>query len=263
MSEPGVGVGVGVGRGRPLIVIPARFSPSAPVLRYRALVTARALSEAVLRAGGEPLTVHPWWPQGSGPGGPDGATVADRLGFADGVLLPGGGDLSPSRYGHVDQHDDVYDVDHEQDDFDLAVADWALATGVPLLAICRGTQAVNVVRGGGLEQHMDSPHRDVVQPVTVTDPELAAMLGVPAGGDTGPAAAQVSCYHHQRLDDLGAGLQVAARADDGTVEAIRATDGDGWFLGVQWHPEDTADTDPAQAALFGALVTHARSRRRP
>ena len=238
MSE----LGVGVGRGRPLIVIPARFSPSAPVLRYRALVTARALSEAVLRAGGEPLTVHPW----------SGVDVAERLGFADGVLLPGGGDLSPSRYGHVDQHDDVYDVDHEQDDFDLAVADWALSAGVPLLAICRGTQAVNVVRGGGLEQHMESPHRDVVQPVTVTDPELAAILG---------PTPSVSCYHHQRLDGLGTGLQAIATSDDGTIEAIRATESAGWFLGVQWHPEDTADTDPAQAALFEALVTQAQSHR--
>jgi putative glutamine amidotransferase len=202
--------------------------------------------------------------------------VAERLGFADGVLLPGGGDLSPSRYGHVDQHDDVYDVDHEQDDFDLAVADWALATGVPLLAICRGTQAVNVVRGGGLEQHMDSPHRDVVQPVTVTDPELASILGVTPGGDgpvgadadedpdvgvAGAARAQISCYHHQRLEGLGAGLQAIATADDGTIEAVRATDAAGWFLGVQWHPEDTADTDPAQAALFEALVTHAQAYR--
>ncbi len=102
----------------PLVVVPARFSASASALRYGALVTARALSEAVLRAGGEPLTVHPWAPGGHA----DVDEVADRLSFADAVLLPGGGDLSPQRYGSPGAHEDVYDVDDELDAFDLAVA---------------------------------------------------------------------------------------------------------------------------------------------
>ncbi|MFZ0161679.1 MAG: gamma-glutamyl-gamma-aminobutyrate hydrolase family protein [Kineosporiaceae bacterium] len=234
---------------RPLIAIPARFSQSASALRYRAVVTARALSEAVLRAGGEPLTVHPWAPSGQA----EPADVAERLGFADGVLLPGGGDLAPSRYGAEVAHGEVYDVDGEQDGFDLAVAAWALSAGVPTLAICRGTQVVNVARGGTLEQHMQDPHRDVLLPVAVNDPALAAVLGTAPGGE----GVEVSCYHHQRLERLGAGLAVAATAGDGTVEAVTAGALPGWFLGVQWHPEDTAATDPAQAALFDTLVAQA------
>ncbi len=202
----------------------------------------------MLRAGGEPLTVHPW--ARTGQLDQDLVTaVGERLAFADGVLLPGGGDLAPARYGAAVAHGEVYDVDDEQDGFDLAVAAWALGAGVPVLAICRGTQVVNVARGGTMEQHMDTPHRDVVLPVTVSDPALAQVLGA--------EQVRVSCYHHQRLEQLGDGLAVAASAEDGTVEAVTAGELHGWFLGVQWHPEDTAATDPAQAALFEALVSQA------
>jgi putative glutamine amidotransferase len=226
----------------PLVVIPARFSASASAHRYRALSTARALSEGVLRAGGEPLTIHPWAPGGD----PDPAAVARRLGFADAVLLPGGGDVSPQAYGESTASDAVYDVDVEQDAFDLAVARWALENGVPLLAVCRGFQLVNVALGGDLEQHMAAPHTHVVQRISV-DPasELVAVTGLEPS---------VSCFHHQRVRRLGAGLSVVATAADGTVEAAVLPGSPGWFLGVQWHPEDTWDSDPVQLSLFAALV---------
>jgi putative glutamine amidotransferase len=231
---------------RPLVVLPGRFSASASALRYAALVTARALSEAVLRAGGEPLTVHPWAPGGVA----DVDEVARRLAFADAVLLPGGGDLSPQRYGERGAHEDVYDVDDEQDAFDLAVADWALRDGVPLLAVCRGLQVVDVVLGGELEQHMEVPHRHVRHEVSIAGGSALAAL-------TGPAAT-VSCYHHQRIHRLGQGLHPVAHDAAGGVEAVELDAPKGWFLGVQWHPEDTAAEDPAQHALFRALVDAAR-----
>lgn len=232
----------------PLVVIPARFSEHASAHRYRALSTARALSEGVLRAGGEPLTVHPWAPDGNA--GPE--PVAERLGFADAVLLPGGGDLSPARYGEQVVSGDVYDVDDEQDAFDLAVARWAIDAGVPLLAVCRGWQVVNVALGGTLEQHMEMPHRNVVHEVTVEPGNtLAAAVGTTVAA---------SCYHHQRVRTLGEGLRVVARSGDGTVEAADLPGAPGWFLAVQWHPEDTFDTDPAQLALLRALVDAGRER---
>jgi putative glutamine amidotransferase len=230
----------------PLVVLPARFSESASALRYRALVTARALSTSVLRAGGEPVAVAPWAPDGHV--GVD--EVGRRLAFADAVLLPGGGDLSPTRYGQDVVSGDVYDVDDEQDAFDLAVASWAMREGVPLLAVCRGMQVVNVALGGALEQHMEVPHHHVVHRVEV-DP--GTRLGEIVGDSV-----DVSCYHHQRVSRIGSGLHAVAHAADGGAEALDLPDARGWFLAIQWHPEDTSETDAAQQRIFDALVSAAR-----
>jgi putative glutamine amidotransferase len=230
----------------PIIAIPGRFSSSASAHRHRALTTARALSELVLAAGGEPVTVHPWAPGGAVT--PE--AVGARLSFVDAVLLPGGGDLSPARYGQDTAHDEVYDVDDEQDAFDLAVAEWAIAAGVPLLAVCRGMQVVNVALGGDLEQHMAHPHRHLVHEVAIDDSTvLAASIG---------SRVAASCYHHQRVQRLGDGLVPVAYASDGTVEGLARPDSPGWFLAVQWHPEDTFATDPAQVDVVRALVAAAR-----
>jgi len=232
---------------RPLIAIPARFSESASAHRFRAITTARALSEGVLRAGGEPVTVHPW--------APDGAVtpkdVGRRLAFVDGVLLPGGGDLDPATYGQSAISDEIYDVDEEQDAFDLAVARWALDAEVPLFAVCRGFHVVNVVLGGDLEQHMLEPHRHVVHDLRV---EAGSELA-----DITRTSVAASCFHHQRVSRLGRGLEPTARAADGTIEAAELPGSPAWFLGVQWHPEDTVTTDSAQLALFESLVRAARA----
>ena len=181
--------------------------------------------------------------------------VAERLGWADGILLPGGGDLS-GRWSGQGHHPSLYDVDEEQDAFDLAVARVALAQGMPLLSVCRGTQVVNVLCGGTLVQDMDEHegplghHRHKLHRVTVDhDDRLHAVVG---------ATVEVSCYHHQALDRLGDGLVVTARSEEGVVECIELPDARGWYLGVQWHPEDNWRTEPAQAQVFGTLVEAAR-----
>jgi putative glutamine amidotransferase len=228
---------------RPLIAIPARFSATTSALRYAAEVGARALIEAVWRAGGEPASIHP-----------AAGDVPARLARFDGVLLPGGGDLAPHRYGATGTHAAVYDVDDLQDTFDLEVARAALDLGLPLLAICRGLQVVNVALGGSLEQDMGGPereHRHLTHPVEFE-------RGTQLERATGAQKADVSCYHHQRVERLGAGLTVTARAADGTVEGLELPGLPGWFTAVQWHPEDTAHEDPAQQGLFDALVRTAR-----
>ncbi|WP_031094337.1 MULTISPECIES: gamma-glutamyl-gamma-aminobutyrate hydrolase family protein [unclassified Streptomyces] len=234
---------------RPLIAVPARFSATASALRYAAEVNARALIEAVWRAGGEPVTLHPHAPDGRA----DPTEVAARLTRFDGLLLPGGGDIAPHRYGAAEAHEAVYDVDDEQDAFDLELARQALAHGTPLLAVCRGLQVVNTALGGTLHQDMGGPgreHRHVRHPVSIVPGSALARA-------TGVDKAEASCYHHQHVDRLGEGLTVTARAADGTVEAVELADG-GRALAVQWHPEDTAHEDPAQQALFDALVSAAR-----
>jgi putative glutamine amidotransferase len=218
------------------------------------VVNARALLEAVARAGGEPLTMLPRALEADPQADPTAATaeVGRLLRWADGVLLPGGGDLDPARYGQAVASTEVYDVDAVQDAFDLAVARWALGEGVPLLAICRGVQVVNVTLGGTILQHMDAPHRQVMHDVRITGGGVVA--------EVFGEHVSVSCYHHQRIDRLGAGLRVVGAAEDGTPEAFDRPGSPGWFLGVQWHPEDVAASVPAQQRAFGALVDAARHR---
>ncbi|MCT2584552.1 gamma-glutamyl-gamma-aminobutyrate hydrolase family protein [Actinophytocola gossypii] len=219
---------------RPLVAIPARFSASASALRFRAEVAARALVEAVFLAGGEPWVLHP-----------DTTDVDDRLARCDGLLLPGGGDLAPHTYTAGDVHASVYDVDEEQDAFDLAAARYALEAGLPTLAICRGLHVVNVALGGSLHQDMTSPHQHVVHPVALhPDSALAAIRRADK--------VEASCFHHQCVDRLAEGLRPVAWAVDGTVEAVERT-APGWFVAVQWHPEDNPDQ-----WLFDAFVSAAR-----
>lgn len=238
-------------RRRPLIALPARFAASTSALRYAAEVSARELVAAVHAAGGEPLQMHPHAPDAT----VSDDEVAERIAWADGILLPGGGDLS-GRWSGQGHHPSLYDVDEEQDAFDLAVARVALAQGIPLLSVCRGTQVVNVSRGGTLIQDMDEHegplghHRHKVHSITVDhDTRLHGVVG---------AKVEVSCYHHQALDRLGEGLVVTARSEEGVIECVELPEATGWYLGVQWHPEDTWRTEPAQAAVFGALVEAAR-----
>ena len=251
MAEPSIRTGR-----RPLVVIPARFSASASALRYRAEVAAQRVIESVYAAGAEPLVVHPSVPEGITETELD-DRVRARLWLADGVLLPGGGDLSP-RWAGQEVHATQYDVDETQDAFDLAVARVALADGLPLLSICRGTQVVNVARGGDLVQDLTeslgADHRHKVHDIELTKD---SPLRWSASGGT----MRISCYHHQGIARLGAGLEASAYADDGTVEAVTLAGHHGWYLGVQWHPEDTADTDPHQAAVFGAFVRAVARRR--
>lgn len=232
---------------RPLIAIPARFSQNASALRSRADVTSRALLELVYAAGGEPLVVHPSAPDGQ----VSDTEVAQRLSWAAGVLLPGGGDLS-GRWSGQGEHPALYDVDIEQDAFDLAVARVTMTRRLPLFAICRGTQVVNVALGGSLVQDMESHggamanHRHHRHTVSTTPGTLVQELV----GESIFA----SCYHHQCLETVASRLVVTAQAEDGVIESVELPDYGGWFLGVQWHPEDTWEDDTRQLAMVQAFV---------
>jgi putative glutamine amidotransferase len=243
---------------RPVIVIPARFSQSASALRYAAEVTAAKLVEAVYDAGGEPLVVHPVVAEGISEAELD-AEVRGRLWMADGILLPGGGDLA-AHWAGQQAHESQYDVNETQDAFDLSLARVAIEDHIPLLAICRGNQVVNVARGGDLVQDLTetlgTDHRHLVHSIEIVENSPLRSV-VPGDSMT------ISCYHHQGLGELGKGLEASAFAEDGTVEAVALADHDGWYLGVQWHPEDTAATDAQQAGIFRALVAAAGSRSLP
>ena len=223
---------------RPRIALIGRFTNSASALRYGGVVSSRALLESLWDAGADPVTLLPAadsdWKQ--------------RLQGYQGVLLAGGGDINPARYGQ-EPDASVYDVDDLQDESDFGMTEYVLQQGIPTLAVCRGLHVVNVVRGGTLIQDMPENHRHVVQEVKVSDYE--------SFGFTSELVA-TSCYHHQAIDKLGSGLEVLGRGPDGTIEAV-GIESTGWARGVQWHPEDTAKSDANQHGLFARLVKEARA----
>lgn len=227
---------------RPRIAIPGRFTESASALRYRGVVSSRALLESVWAAGGDPVTLLPG-------DDPDALDWQARLAGFDGVLLPGGGDVVPTRYGSAADHPSLYDMDEAQDESDFTLAAYALEHGIPLLAVCRGLHVVNALLGGTLVVDMDVNHRHHRHEVALDDP------GDHLGLDT--EAITVSCYHHQAIDRVAERMTVLGRAADGCVEAV-AIEAPGWAAGVQWHPEDTAHEDPLQLRLVRQLVTQAR-----
>jgi putative glutamine amidotransferase len=186
--------------------------------------------------------------------GPAPLELLDRI---DGLMLIGGADLDPASYG-ASRDPATESVYPERDAFELAMARAAIERDMPVLAICRGMQILNVAFGGTLEQNLvapdgSHPHRKVVGTFDGNEHTVALTPGSLAAGAVGEHAHIARCHHHQAVADLGDGLVVTGRAEsDGVIEAIELADG-GWALGVQWHPE--ADD---RSRLFGALVDAAR-----
>jgi gamma-glutamyl-gamma-aminobutyrate hydrolase PuuD len=191
----------------------------------------------------------------------------ELLAPADGLLLIGGGDLDPGTYGQ-DAHAKSYGFNAFRDEMELELARYALAHDIPLLAICRGCQVVNVAVGGTLHQHLSEdpgydddthgrPH-DMFLGEHAVDVEPGSHL---AGAVGGLLVARCTSAHHQSVDVVGKGLRVTGRSADGCVEAIEPVAPHPFALAVQWHPEMTAETDAEQQSLFDAFVEAARARR--
>ncbi len=232
---------------RPLVAVVGRRAAQVPILRFSATLAAEAICEALWSAGGEPVVMH-------GPAADPLVELPSRLGSFDGVLLPGGADVDPCRYG-ADTAPETRDTVAFQDEFDLGVTHAVIALELPTLAICRGMQVLNVALGGDLVQHLpdsDTVHHNGIHHVVVT---AGSRLHAVVGTET----IDVSSYHHQALDRLGADLAVSAVAADGVVEAVEHRHAD--ILAVQWHPEDRYASSDTDAALFADLVDRARKRK--
>jgi putative glutamine amidotransferase len=200
---------------------------------------------AVERAGGRPLLVPP-----SEEG------VDETLAALDGLVLPGGADLAPELYGQ-EPHPQTYGVVPERDRAELALLTGALERELPVLAICRGSQVLNVARGGDLVQHLPEivghdRHKELPGVFGDHDVEIEpdSRLGTLLGEH-----APIKSHHHQGFGRLGEGLREVAWADDGTVEAVEDPERP-FLLGVLWHPEAGEDV-----ALFTALVDAAAAYR--
>jgi len=166
--------------------------------------------------------------------------VVDLL---DGLLVPGGPDVSPRLYG-APAHPRTRAADPAMDAAELALVEAALAAGLPFLGICRGMQLLNVQRGGTLHQHLPEViggdgHRPRAESYTLGRHRLDLVPGSLIAGILGDAA-ESSCHHHQAVDRVGAGLAVTARSADGVIEAVEAVDHP-FAVGVQWEAGQTPD----------------------
>jgi len=212
---------------------------------------------AVELGGGAPVIVPPYV---------DERKLCSILKHLDGLILSGGGDILPGLYGEEDGGL-LWCVDEQRDQTELTLARWALAEGLPLLAICRGLQVLNVVTGGTLIQDIPTqipnslshsspiagrPLPSVAHAVEVASgSRLAMLLG---NGELG-----VNSAHHQAAKAIGTGLVVTARATDGVVEGLELPEHP-FCVGVQWHPEVMTESRPVMRRLFEGLVEAAQSR---
>lgn len=225
---------------RPRIAIPARLAESTSATRYAGIVTARKLAELVWDAGGEPLTFLPV----------EGAEWSERLNGIAGVLMPGGADVDPRLYGQSHDSEHLYGIDSLQDQADIALVRHALAVGLPMLTICRGTQIANVALGGTLIQHMDSPHMNHKSVIEFA--ELEPELGI------NQRSLVLSCFHHQAIDRLADSITPLAFASEGHIEAVKYQSS-AWAYGLQWHPEDNYKEVAGQLEIAQSFIAAART----
>ncbi|HXD59587.1 MAG TPA: gamma-glutamyl-gamma-aminobutyrate hydrolase family protein [Thermoleophilaceae bacterium] len=206
-----------------------------------------AYLEALERAGAVPVTIPPLRPDSARP-------LLERL---SGLVLSGGPDIHPTAYGAA-EHELLGPTWPQLDRFEISLTREADALRLPILAICRGAQALNVARSGTLFQHVPDRfgagigHRQPgygATPAHAVEVEPGSVLAQALGQTT----VEVNSYHHQAADELGRGLRAVAWSADGLIEAIEAPGRD-FVVGVQWHAEAMAPEAPEQAALFRAFV---------
>ena len=201
---------------------------------------------AIERAGGRPLVIPP----------SEGA-IEETLAVLDGILFSGGSDLDPALYD-AEAHPETQGVHEARDRAEMALLAAALERDMPVLAVCRGSQVLNVARGGDLVQHLPEvlgheEHKHT--PGEYSDHDVTLEPGTRVGGILGDRA-PVKSHHHQGFGRIGEGLREAGYAEDGTVEALEDPS-KRFAVGVLWHPEEGEDM-----ALFEALVEQAAQYRK-
>jgi len=230
-----------------------RHDPAGPINPSAA--THLTYARCIYHAGGLPLLL-PTLPE---------ADADEILQPLDGLLLSGGGDLDPSHWGEL-PHPNLGEVDPERDRFEMALLQAALRLDLPVFGICRGVQVMAVATGGDVWQdipaqctdslsHQQTAERALPSHAVriVPDSKLAQILGLDAGKSADELCLLVNSCHHQAPRNCGTVFSPVAWSVDGLVEGL-ALAGPAFALGVQWHPEEMADTDPRQARLFRAFI---------
>ena len=235
---------------RPLIGVTGHRLESAS--GYTSITAKEAYLSAVRLAGGLPIVIQPVR---------DEAAVEETLDRLDGVLFTGGRDIDPAAYGQTILNETV-EPEPDRDAFELALARAAYRRDIPVLAICRGCQVINVALGGTLWQDLPAqrpaglPHRQQA-PRGATSHSVRLQAGSRLAALLGREQLEVNSFHHQAARDLPAALLAAGYSPDGILEAFEAPQRR-FVLAVQWHPEDLAATHPEHLRLFQSLVDAAR-----
>jgi putative glutamine amidotransferase len=243
---------------RPVIGITGRTDRSARPPNQLLVSIGQTYVQAVRLGGGAPVIVPSYLEE---------AELRAIFELLDGLVFSGGGDILPALFGEQDSGL-LWFVDERRDRSELALARWALSEGLPLLAICRGIQVLNVAAGGTLIQDIPTQvsnplthstvagrPRDVVAHTVEVESSshLAALVG---GGELG-----VNSAHHQAVKEVGEGLVVTARAPDGVIEGLESPDRP-FCIGVQWHPEAMVGSRSVMRRLFVGLARAAQTRTR-
>lgn len=217
-----------------------------------------AYVRAVSAAGGVALILPPQ------------ADAADAfLQIVDGLILSGGSDVEPARYGDRYIHHTTYGIDLDRDRFEIALVEGALERAIPIFGICRGIQVLNVALGGTLIQDVATEHPGAAA-IGHRQQERGIDAALPGHGvvvsETSaapyrpPDGLGVNSFHHQAIRDLAPGLVAVACSADGLIEAVAMPGNDAVFA-VQWHPELMFEEDPAHLEPFQRLVEAAASRK--
>ncbi|WIV43718.1 MULTISPECIES: gamma-glutamyl-gamma-aminobutyrate hydrolase family protein [Glutamicibacter] len=206
--------------------------------------------KSVVAAGGTPMLLPPV------------ATDASVLDVLDGLIVIGGVDVDPANYGH--QPHPRTAAQPERDLHDMALAAAALERAVPLFAICRGAQVLNVQQGGTLNQHLPDLLPDAAEKYQPAPGVFGTVDFTTAHGSLAEQIlgnqASAPCYHHQSLQEVAKGLEVTARASDGTVEIVEMPQARGWVLGTQFHPEENLEDIRLMQAFVQAAHDYATSK---
>ena len=233
----------------PVIGVPGYWHESDMILGRQATAVPDSYIRALLKIEAIPLLI---------PVIPSPTILAQLFAMIDGLLLIGGPDLDPVHYNQS-AHKGLRRVTPARDEMELTVSRWALDAGIPILAICRGIQVLNVAAGGTLWQDIAGQLPDAAKhdyhpdyPEDFLAHSIKPLPGSRLSEILGHDDVSVNSLHHQAIDTLGQGLRPVAHAPDGIVEAVEGTD-TRWIVGVQWHPEWLVNSDPGMLALFKAF----------
>lgn len=227
--------------------------PHGTFTRYAAATT---YTEAIEAAGGVPLIIPP-----------QAGNIAEIMSVVDGLLITGGADIDPARYGDQEIHPTTYGIHQGRDELEMNLVREAVAHDVPMLCICRGIQVLNVALGGTLIQDIptqyssDLEHRQQENRIPKEEPGhiVAATPGSLLERTYESETIEVNSFHHQAIKDLAPDLTVNGVAPDETIESVARPD-NSWVLGVQWHPEMMFRAHPEHLKPFTALVDQAVKR---